>query len=239
MNSKLIKSDSRGAADHGWLKTHHSFSFANYFDRSRMHFGNLRVLNDDSIAPGKGFGKHPHDNMEIVTIPLTGALMHEDSMGHMQPIGVDEVQHMSAGTGIYHSEFNASESEELTLLQLWIMPLKQNIAPTYSQRWFDRSKATVKWQTLVDPEGNEGLPINQNSKISRVFLAKGTKITYENSSYGWGNFLFVIEGAIGCNQVIAERRDAIELQGAANFEIEAIEDAYVLNIETAEYINKN
>lgn len=239
MYTKLYKADSRGHADHGWLKTAHSFSFANYFDRSRMHFGNLRVLNDDYIAPGKGFGMHPHDNMEIVTIPLTGAVLHEDNMGHSQTIGVDEVQHMSAGTGIYHAEYNASSSEELTLLQIWIMPDQMNIKPSYSQKEFDRQLAQGKWQTLVEPEGTEGLPINQNSKISRVFLKKDDTIEYRNSDYGWGNFVFVIDGEIEAESTVAGRRDALEMVGYDKIRIKAIEDSYILNIETEDYINKN
>lgn len=239
MITKLYKSDSRGHADHGWLKTSHSFSFANYFDRSRLHFGALRVLNDDYIAPERGFGMHPHDNMEIITIPLSGTVLHKDTMGHSQTIGVDEVQHMSAGTGIYHSEYNASAEEELRLLQIWIMPDKMNIEPTYSQLKFSRQDAQGKWQTLVAPFGEQGLSINQQSKISRVFLKAGDEIEYENSSYGWGNFIFVIEGRIECNSEKAGLRDAIEINGNEKIKIKALDDSYILNIETEDYKNKN
>lgn len=141
----------RGHADHGWLNAHHSFSFAGYHDPSKIHFGALRVLNDDIVAPGMGFGKHPHDNMEIITIVLSGALEHKDSMGHTQAIKTNEVQVMSAGTGVFHSEYNHSHTEEVNLLQIWIFPEKRNVEPQYDQRLFDPAERINKWQTLVSP----------------------------------------------------------------------------------------
>lgn len=232
MKTVLYKSDSRGKANHGWLNTHHSFSFANYFDRNRMHFGALRVLNDDVINAGMGFGKHPHDNMEIITIPLSGAVMHEDSMGHKQSISPNEVQHMSAGTGIFHSEFNANSDKELSLLQIWIMPEEMNIKPTYKQVEFDIAPAQGSWQILIDSEGTSGLKINQKSKISRTFLKEGERIDYINSDYGWGNFIFLIEGEIEINSNILQKRDALEITEASTFQIIAKKESYILNIET-------
>src|SRR5210317_2249605 len=136
MRKTIYKADERGFANHGWLKTHHMFSFANYYDIERMGFGVLRVLNDDIVDPGTGFGKHPHDNMEIISIPLKGALMHEDSMNHKQVIGENEVQVMSAGTGLYHSEYNASQTEPVNFLHLWIYPDRKNVKPVYDQKYF-------------------------------------------------------------------------------------------------------
>lgn len=141
MKTTLHKSDTRGHSNHGWLDSHHTFSFANYYNPERMHFGNLRVLNDDVVAPGMGFGKHPHDNMEIISIPLKGSLSHEDSMGIKETIKENEVQVMSAGTGIFHSEFNNSKNESVNFLQLWIIPEKKNIKPTYNQHAFDINEA--------------------------------------------------------------------------------------------------
>jgi redox-sensitive bicupin YhaK (pirin superfamily) len=164
MKTILHKSHTRGHANHGWLDTYHSFSFANYFNPERIQFGNLRVLNDDIVAPGSGFGKHPHDNMEIITIPIKGSLMHEDSMGHKQEITENEVQVMSAGTGIFHSEFNASGTDFVNLLQIWVLPDKRNIEPTYDQKKFDSKGAINQWQTLVSPE-NGPLKLNQQTLI--------------------------------------------------------------------------
>lgn len=235
MKTQLYKSESRGNANHGWLKTNHSFSFANYYDRTRMHFGAIRVLNDDVIAAGKGFGKHPHDNMEIITIPLSGAVMHEDSMGHKQTISPNEVQHMSAGTGIFHSEYNASTDDELTLLQIWIMPKLLNIKPIYNQVEFDLTKASGKWQTIIDQEGTSGLKINQESKISRAFLKAGEHIEYTNSDFGWGNYIFLIEGEIEIGSETLNKRDALEITEVKSFEITAKKESYILNIETTNF----
>jgi redox-sensitive bicupin YhaK (pirin superfamily) len=144
----IHRSEDRGGADHGWLNAKHSFSFASYqeTDPSRIHFGVLRVLNDDSIAPGKGFGKHPHDNMEIITIPLAGAIAHQDSMGHKEVLKAGEVQVMSAGTGLQHSEFNASNTESLKLLQIWVFPRQRGVAPRYGQMSFAKEDRINKFQ---------------------------------------------------------------------------------------------
>ena len=140
MNTTLFKASDRGSADHGWLKAHHSFSFAGYFNPDRVHFGMLRVLNDDTVAAGMGFGTHPHENMEIVTIPLEGGIRHRDSMGNEGVIGFGEVQVMSAGSGIQHSEMNASHTDPVKLLQLWVFPERENVSPRYGQESFDLAK---------------------------------------------------------------------------------------------------
>ncbi len=154
--------NTRGFADHGWLKANHSFSFAGYHDPSRIHFGALRVLNDDIIAGGMGFGKHPHDNMEIITVVLDGALEHKDSMGHTQALYPNEVQVMSAGTGVQHSEYNHSREQNVNVLQLWIFPDKKNVAPRYGQTVFDPAERVNKLQTLVSPidKTDDGLKIH-------------------------------------------------------------------------------
>lgn len=198
-----------------------------------MNFGALRVLNDDIVQAGQGFGKHPHDNMEIITIPLFGKLSHQDSMGHTQEIGVNEVQVMSAGSGIFHSEFNSSTEEEAGLLQIWIYPEKSNIEPSYDQKYFEPLGAEGKWQVLVS--GNDLDPdvlhINQDAVISRVFLKNGQTIDYKKQDKSYGTFVFVIEGNIETEHEILERRDSIGIVKSGNFRITALTDSYILNIE--------
>ncbi len=230
MKTTLHRANTRGHADHGWLKTHHTFSFANYYDPERVHFGNLRVLNDDIIAPGTGFGKHPHDNMEIITIPLSGTVMHQDSMGHKQTIGPNEVQVMSAGTGIFHSEYNASEKEELSLLQIWIFPEKKNIKPVYDQVKFDTVEAQNKWQFLVNGV-NGPLRINQQASIARVFLSQGHEISYWHSSLSRKSYVFLIDGEIEAGNIALQPRDGLGIEEIEEFKIKALKDSYLINIE--------
>jgi len=162
MKLKVHRAGCRGHANHGWLKTWHTFSFADYYNPDRMHFGALRVLNDDIIQAGMGFGTHPHDNMEIITIVLEGELAHRDSMGNGSVISAGEVQVMSAGTGIQHSEFNHSGENEVSLLQIWVFPDKKNVTPRYDQAKFQEDEMTGKWRTIVSPDGND-----QTGYISR------------------------------------------------------------------------
>jgi len=229
MKTKLYEASSRGYANYGWLDTHYSFSFADYYNPDRIHFGNLRVLNDDIVQTGSGFGKHPHDNMEIVTVPIYGKLSHKDSMGHEQTIGPDEVQVMSAGTGIFHSEYNNS-NEDVNILQLWIFPKTKNTKPTYDQAVFNREEAQGKWQFLVNGEKSP-LTINQQARISRVFIEKDEKIEYSLMPGAYGNFLFVIDGAIEVENTTANKRDAIEITQTEKFSVTAKEKTYLLNIE--------
>lgn len=187
-------SASRGFADHGWLKATHSFSFANYYDNGRIHFGKLRVLNDDRIAPAHGFDIHPHQDMEIITIPLSGALKHGDNMGHEEIINPGEVQVMSAGTGIWHSEHNASDTEELNLFQIWIFPDKKGHEPRYEQKFFPAEERVGTWQLLVSPDGkNDSLWINQRAFISLIESAEGN-ITYSLNNPDNGVYLMMVEG---------------------------------------------
>ncbi len=231
MKTQVYKSASRGKAHYGWLKANYLFSFAQYYNAERMHFGALRVFNDDYIKAGKGFDTHPHDNMEIITIPLSGSVLHKDSMGHTSLIKPNDVQVMSAGTGIFHSEYNGSETEELNLFQLWIIPSARNIEPTYNQLTFEETEAQNQWQLLVSPAGNEGLTIHQNAWIHRTHLEKGTHLTYDLHKGAHGSLLMVVEGTITVEGITLDKRDAIGISETERFTIEATENARVINIE--------
>ena len=231
MKTILHKADTRGHANHGWLDARHSFSFANYYNPERISFGALRVLNDDSIQPNKGFGKHPHDNMEIITIPLEGKVLHRDSMGHEEFLHAGEVQVMSAGKGIFHEEYNGSKTELLKLLQIWIEPAEYNIEPTYSQTVFEAENALNKWQTLVGPIGESLLEINQTAFISRVFLSEGKEINYQKKVHGNASYLFIVEGGIIANNQKVNKRDALGVVDFENINIKALQDSHIINIE--------
>lgn len=222
----------RGFADHGWLKAAHSFSFAQYYDPAKVHFGLLRVLNDDIVAPGMGFGMHGHDNMEIVTIPLEGMLAHKDSLGSEGTITAGEVQIMSAGSGIRHSEFNGSASEAVNLLQIWVFPKERNIEPRYDQKRFDTDLAQNRFQILVSPAEEEGaLWINQNAVFAKGFFKSGGTYSYQVKHPGNGAYVFVIEGSIDLDSQLLARRDAVGVYDAERFDFEVKEDAQVLVIE--------
>lgn len=222
----------RGFADHGWLKAAHSFSFAQYYDPAKVHFGLLRVLNDDIVAPGMGFGMHGHDNMEIVTIPLEGVLAHKDSLGSEGTITAGEVQIMSAGSGIRHSEFNGSASEAVNLLQIWVFPKERNIEPRYDQKRFDTELAQNRFQILVSPAEEEGaLWINQNAVFAKGFFKSGGTYSYQVKHPGNGAYVFVIEGSIDLDSQLLARRDAVGVYDAERFDFEVKEDAQVLVIE--------
>lgn len=229
---KTIKypSEQRGQANHGWLHARYSFSFSNYYNPENIHFGVLRVLNDDIIQPGMGFGTHPHDNMEIITIPLRGSLKHEDSMGHESIITTGEVQVMSAGTGIRHSEFNASEEEVLNLFQIWIFPYRQGLKPRYDQKKFEIEKG--KTTLLVSPDDrNESLSINQNAFISRLILDPESNFDYALYSKGNGVFIMVIDGKATIAGNPLSRRDSITIKDAETVSIEATENLDLLILE--------
>jgi redox-sensitive bicupin YhaK (pirin superfamily) len=234
MNFILHKADTRGYFDHGWLKTHHTFSFAQYLEPERMKFGKLRVINDDIIAPKEGFGKHPHDNMEIITIPIEGKLLHRDSMGNEEYIVPGEVQVMSAGTGIFHEEYNGSKNENLALLQIWIYPNEKNIIPTYNQKMFDANDALNKWQKLVTPDENGTLHIHQNATISRTFLTAGEKINYTLNPASYGSYVFLVEGELNMHDYHLDRRDGLGIYATDKFNITAIKDSYIINLEIPE-----
>jgi hypothetical protein len=223
----------RGHADHGWLNAHHSFSFAGYHDPSRIHFGALRVLNDDIVAEGMGFGKHPHDNMEIITVVLDGALEHKDSMGHTQALHPDEVQVMSAGTGIQHSEYNHNKDKKVNLLQLWIFPNKKNVEPRYGQTMFDANERVNALQMLVSPIDNAdpGLKIHQAAWIYRTTLQSGTSLTHTLHESNNGVYVFMISGDASANGQQLTTRDAAGITNSDTLELIATADSDILLIE--------
>lgn len=231
METTIHKAKTRGHYVYEWLDTYHTFSFASYYNPERLSFGALRVLNDDVINPNKGFGKHPHDNMEIITIPLEGKVLHRDSMGHEETIRTGEVQVMSAGTGIFHEEYNGSKSEDLSLLQIWIHPNKHNVEPRYDQRKFDAEKAANNWQVLVSNNKEEDLYINQDAKISRTFLTKGNSIEYSMNNNSFGTYVFVVYGGIQINDFVLSDKDGIGITHTDKFKISASEDAYIISLE--------
>ncbi|MBI5857467.1 MAG: pirin family protein [Sphingobacteriales bacterium] len=232
MKTILHKADTRGHADHGWLNAWHSFSFAGYYDPSRVHFGALRVLNDDTIAAGMGFGTHPHDNMEIITIPLSGQLEHRDSMGNTGIISKGEVQVMSAGTGIQHSEKNKNSKELLKLLQIWVFPDTKNVKPRYDQKAFDLNAAKNNLVNIISPMSiAEGLNIYQDAWFHLGQLDKGTAISYELKNKEHGVYVFLIEGEVTINREKLNKRDGLGVTETDKLEITAEDDAEILLME--------
>lgn len=232
MTAIVHPSESRGIGDHGWLYARHSFSFAQYHDPARMRFGLLRVLNDDVVAPGMGFDTHPHRNMEIITIPLAGVLAHKDSMGHQRTLKPGEVQVMSAGSGLTHSEYNGSENEPVNLLQIWIFPKIKDITPAYDQKFYPVEGRRNQWQMLASADGqDESLQINQDAWIARVDLSKDQSITASVHAPEHGLYVFVIKGEVTVNDQALGERDAVGLVIGKNVVITAQADAQVLCIE--------
>lgn len=233
MKSILYPANTRGTADYGWLKATYSFSFANYYDPSRIHFGALRVLNDDYIEGGMGFGRHPHDNMEIVTIPLEGAVAHEDSTGTSGVVGVGEVQVMSAGTGIFHSEKNASSKDPLKLFQIWVMPKVKDIEPRYDQRKFDVSEYKNQWKTLVSPLGTDidSLQVNADTYFNMTRSEAGMSLSYEFHQENQGAYIMVVDGEIEVDGKVLSRRDAIGITETKDLSIKFNKESQVLLME--------
>lgn len=233
MTTQLFKSSHRGTADFGWLKANYSFSFANYFNPNSIQFGMLRVLNDDTIAGGMGFGTHPHENMEIITIPLEGALKHRDSMDNEGTISYGEVQVMSAGTGIQHSEVNANAAEQLKLLQLWIFPDTENVKPRYEQKAFDLENHLNSFVSIVTPkDSNDGnaLWIHQKAFLNLGVFESGNtnyKINFPEN----GVYLFLIEGQIEVDNQTLTAKDAIRITDCVAIEIKIVAKAKILIIE--------
>lgn len=208
----LIPHDSRGFADHGWLKSAHTFSFASYYNPQRMGFGALRVINDDEIAPGMGFGTHPHDNMEIITIPLEGAVAHRDSMGHHSIISTGEVQVMSAGSGVTHSEFNASKTEWLKLFQIWVLTKTPNVTPRYDQKAFDFSPKNT-WIPIVQSIdiAQEALGIHQDVQFCIATIEAHQHLDYKKLNEAHAVFAMVISGTLNINNLTLKERDSLGL----------------------------
>ncbi|MFZ6050915.1 pirin family protein [Halocola ammonii] len=224
--------ESRGHANHGWLNSHHSFSFANFYDPEKIHFGALRVLNDDTVAPGKGFGRHPHDNMEIISIPLSGDLEHQDSMGNKGVIREGDVQVMSAGTGVQHSEFNANQDKEVKFLQIWVFPDKKNVEPRYDQMSLDKDDRLNQWQQIISPfEDDPGLWVHQQTWFYLAKLEAGKSLDYKLHKPTDGVYLFLIEGELKVGEKVLGKRDAIGMWELDNFYVEATSDAEILLME--------
>jgi len=232
MKTVFHSSDSRGHANHGWLDARHSFSFAGWFNPERIQFGALRVLNDDIIQGGMGFGTHPHDNMEIVTIPLKGDLEHKDSMGNSAVIREGDIQVMSAGTGVYHSEYNKNPDKEINLFQLWIFPNQRDVPPRYDQipiRTFHQKNAF--FQILSPVAEDQGVWIHQNAWMHMLDADAQTSHTYTIKKPGNGVYVMVIEGQIAWNDQVLNRRDAMGFWDTNDFEIRVLEDAQVLLVD--------
>jgi len=232
MKKIIHKANSRGHFDYGWLKTYHTFSFSNYYDPERVNFGMLRVLNDDEIEGGQGFGTHPHNDMEIVTIPLEGAVAHKDSTGGEGVIYPDEIQVMSAGTGILHSEFNHLNDGTTKLLQLWIFPDKKGHIPRYNQKFFDSEERKNKLQFIVTPEKkDDNLWLNQDAYLSLTDMEKDKSINYKVHTKGNGVYLFLIDGEISVAGETLSKRDGIGIWEVDEFSLTAIKDSQILLIE--------
>ncbi|MCX7549791.1 pirin family protein [Xanthomarina sp. F2636L] len=235
MRTVLHKAEDRGFANHGWLQANHSFSFANYFDKDKMQFGALRVLNDDVVAPKMGFGTHPHENMEIITIPLSGVLKHRDNMHQdWQQVLPSEVQVMSAGTGVQHSEINGSIEKHLSLFQIWIIPNKHNVEPRYGQKSFLETDRKNKLQILVtsiDESHESSLKIHQDAIISRIDLDRDKNFSYTLKSDVHGVYIMNIFGEVTIENTILEARDAIGISETETFSVTANDDSGLLLIE--------
>jgi redox-sensitive bicupin YhaK (pirin superfamily) len=231
-NTILHKASSRGHADHGWLNAHHTFSFASYYNSDRVQFGVLRVLNDDIVAPRMGFGTHPHDNMEIITIPLEGDLAHKDSMGNTEVIKFGDVQVMSAGTGIQHSEFNPNQDKRTNLLQIWVFPKYKNVAPRYQQISLDTSDRHNKLQQILSPKADDdGVWIHQDAWFHMGNLDKGISIDYHRKKENNGLYIFVIKGNIKVDNQELEQRDGLGITDFDKVTFEATSDTEILLME--------
>ena len=235
MEIKIYKAEERGSANYGWLQANYSFSFAKYYNPERTNFGALRVLNDDVISPSMGFGAHPHNNMEIITIPLEGSLKHKDSMSdEWFELNTGEVQVMTAGRGIVHSEQNNSVLETLNLFQIWIQPKIIDIDPVYDQKKFDPNERRDRLQILVtsdEEDSKDSLRINQDAKISRIDLSKNKNWNYTLKSGQHGVYMVLISGEIMIENFKLANRDAAGVFNTSDFEIKAIQDSDVLFIE--------
>ena len=238
MKTVLHKAGTRGHANHGWLDTSHTFSFANYFNPDRMHFGVLRVLNDDRVAPGRGFGRHPHDNMEIISIPLEGDLEHKDSMGNVAVIKQGDLQVMSAGTGIYHSEYNKNADQEVKFLQIWLFPNKKNVAPRYDQIRLPEEDMENRLCQILSPNADdEGVWIHQQAWFHMGNLRPGFSETYTTRQSGNGIYAFVINGEVTIEGQGLGPRDGFGIWDTSQIRIQADSMARLLLMEVPMHIS--
>ncbi len=231
MKTIYHSADTRGVANFGWLNSHHSFSFGHYYDVEKMGFGLLRVLNDDIIIGGSGFGTHPHDNMEIISIPLSGALEHKDSTGTQSVINENDVQIMSAGSGISHSEFNHFKDKTTNFLQIWVLPKLKNIPPRYDQKTFMVTDRINKFQTVVAPDDEQAVWINQDAWFSMTHLQQGKSLDYRPQKSGNGFYVFVLEGSLVINEQQLLKRDALGIWDTEQFTMKANTDSDILIID--------
>jgi len=232
MKSVLHKANTRGHANHGWLNSHHSFSFANYYNPERMNFGVLRVLNDDTVAPGKGFGTHPHDNMEIISIPLEGDLEHKDSMGNTAVIKEGDVQVMSAGTGILHSEYNKNKEKQVKFLQIWVFPNKRDVEPRYDQITLESQQLNNQFHQILSPnKEDEGVWIHQNAWFHLGKLEKGKQVSYELKDKNNGVYAFILDGDVTVGEQALNPRDGYGVWDTEKIDIAADSNARVLLME--------
>jgi redox-sensitive bicupin YhaK (pirin superfamily) len=229
----IIRSDSRGAADHGWLKSRHTFSFADYHNPAMMGFGKLRVINEDWIEPGQGFGTHPHRDMEIVTYMIDGALEHKDSMGNGSVIRPGELQRMTAGTGVLHSEFNASESDQAHLLQIWILPERNRLEPGYEQKLFPDDEKRNRWRVVASREGRDGsLTVHQDIELHSALLDANTSLEYRFGQHRRG-FVQIVSGDIDVDGQQLAAGDAAALTDHESMVVRATSDAELLLFDMA------
>jgi redox-sensitive bicupin YhaK (pirin superfamily) len=225
----LHKGDTRGHANHGWLNSYHSFSFGSYYNPDRMSFGALRVLNDDTVDAGMGFGKHPHDNMEIISIPLEGDLEHKDSMNNTAVIKNGDIQAMSAGTGIYHSEYNQDKDKRVKFLQIWLYPNKRNVEPRYDQITLNLADRENKLQQVLSPNADDaGVWIHQDAWFNLGKFDKGISTEYTIHKEGNGVYAFVLSGQVEINGQQLNNRDALGIWDTDKFTITATADAEFL-----------
>lgn len=233
MKNIIYRASTRGHMFHGWLDTYHTFSFASYYNPERMHFGALRVVNDDIVEGGEGFGKHPHDNMEIVSIPLYGDLEHKDSMGHTSVIRAGEIQVMSAGSGLLHSEYNSNKEKPLNFFQIWVFPKKQNVEPRYDQKKFDFLENKNKLVQIVSPDGEDGsLWLHQDTWFNIGTFDKDSDTEYKLRKKGDGVFAMVIEGEFEVGDEKLHHRDAIGIWETETIKIKSLsENGRILLIE--------
>lgn len=231
MNTIYHAAGQRGKANFGWLDSRHSFSFGHYYDAAKTNFGLLRVLNDDIIIGGSGFGTHPHDNMEIISIPLSGALEHKDSTGTQSVIHENDVQIMSAGSGISHSEYNHFADRDTNFLQIWIIPKAKNIKPRYDQKAFDKQDRINTLQTVVAPDNDKAVWINQDAWLSLTNMTIANTMQYPIKKEGNGVYVFVINGSITIGDTTLKNRDAIGIWNTHAFDILANTDTELLLID--------
>ena len=232
MKTVYHKADTRGFADHGWLESHHTFSFANYYNPERMSFGVLRVLNDDQVASGMGFGTHPHRDMEIISIPLEGDLEHKDSMGTTAVIRNGEIQVMSAGTGVQHSEYNKNKDGLVKFLQIWVIPNKMNVTPRYDQISIKENEKINDFQQILSPNPyDEGVWIHQNAWFNLAKFEKGNAKEYRIHDAKNGVYVFVLKGSAKIDEQTLGTRDGFGIWETESFTLEALEDSEVLLME--------